>query len=55
MTTCDICGKEYSNMSSLTNHIKKLHTKISPKDYYIKYVSTKENEHICRKPLMGSQ
>ena len=43
---CQICGKEYSNFISLSQHIRYKHD-ISSKQYYNKYIKQSENEGVC--------
>ena len=45
MKICQICGREFNNLRSLTNHIARTE-KITTKNYYDKYL-LKNNENLC--------
>jgi csr/mutH/archaeal HJR family nuclease len=50
---CNLCGKEFKNLISLSRHIKRSHPDVSTKDYYNLYLKTNKSEgfcQICTKP-----
>lgn len=46
MVLCEICKKEFKNLTTLSIHFNKEHPEEDKEQYFIKYIG-KENEHLC--------
>lgn len=45
---CNLCGKEFKNLISLSRHIKRSHPDVSTKDYYNLYLKTNNSDSLCK-------
>ena len=62
MYKCQICGKKYTELSSLYNHIESIHREMIPKDmsvqqyyYYMKTGKTNGNCVMCKHPTTWNE
>ena len=62
MYKCQICGKKYTELSSLYNHIESIHKEMIPKDmsvqqyyYYMKTGKTNGNCVMCKHPTTWNE
>jgi hypothetical protein len=45
-STCKICNKTLSSLSSLQKHLKTLHKEIDVEEYYIRFLLKSKNQDV---------